>query len=156
MNEEFRNAAIYGDFEVVKKIIKKDKTVVTALDKYRFTVLHDVVAEHSLEMVELLISSGADVNAQNDEGIAPLHLAGYDYIVLALLKHGAILELETNNGETPLSIHAQGIDSEEVMEALLEAGASPLHKNNQGKTPIDIANARNEYEKIKLLQSYVK
>lgn len=156
MNEEFRDAAIYGEINVVNDFIHKDKTVVTATDKYGFTVLHDVIAEHRVEIIELLIFHGANVNAQNDEGIAPLHLAGYDYMVEALLKHGAIIDLESTTGDTPLSNQTAEQDSEEVMEALLKAGANPQHKNKQGDTPIGIANETGEAEKLELLKSYIK
>ena len=154
MNEEFREAAIYGDIDTVEDLLKKDSSLILEKDEYGFTVLHDVAGEDQIEMLNLLIDAGANVNAQNEDGIAPLHLAAYNYIAETLLKAGAILELKTINGETPLYIHSTEEEGEEVMEFLLEAGANPVEGNNQGETPLDVAVSREEPDKVALFKKY--
>ena len=156
MNEEFRNAAIFGDFEKVTRFIKEDSSILSLKDKYGFTVLHDVVGEHYFKMVKLLIESGADVNAQNEDGISPLHLAAYGETVNILIKNGSKIELENTRGETPLYIAASEQDGIDVIAALLDNGANPMHKNTDGVTPIDAARLRGEDDKVKLMNKYIR
>ena len=58
-----------------------------------------------LEVVELLIAAGTDVNVKNRGGQVPLHQAamrGYKEIVELLLAKGADVNAKTDAGETPL------------------------------------------------------
>ena len=155
MNEEFRDAAIYGDFEAVSRFLKEDPDIVNFKDKYGFTVLHEVVGEHYFEMVELLIASGADVNAQNDEGIAPLHLAAYGETVKILIESGAKINIKSTNSETPLYLMASEQDGLDSMVVLLESGADPNIKNSDGETAIEAALSRGESDKVELIRKYI-
>jgi ankyrin repeat protein len=78
------------------------------------TPLSHASQTHSTEMITLLLSYDASVNAQDKEGLAPLHWAflvsprpyyGNDYIeaVKLLLEHGADPMLKDNSGKTPLA-----------------------------------------------------
>ena len=59
----------------------------------------------SVDAVKELLSQGAKVNAQNNNGCTALHWAarnGHTEVVLALLEAGADASLKDKNGETPL------------------------------------------------------
>lgn len=94
-----------------------------------------------LDLVELLIKRGAQVNKA---GWAPLHYAAtYSgtnavAIVRKLLEHHAFVDAESPNRSTPLMMAAQ-YGTETVVQLLLEEGAQPLQKNQQGLTAIDFA-----------------
>lgn len=153
-NEEFNDAAIFGDFEKVNRFLKQDSSIVKAADEYGFTVLHNAVGEHYFEMIELLIKNGADVNAQNDEGIAPLHLASYSETAQILIQSGADIDIKSNKGETPLYLMAAEQDGFEVMVVLLENGANPKLKNSRGETALEAALLRGETDKVNLIKKY--
>jgi ankyrin repeat protein len=76
-------------------------------------------------MVDLLIHAGANVNASNDLGVAPLWLAcvkGNAAIVEKLLRAGANPNAVLPNGETPL-MTASRTGNAGAVEALLAHGA---------------------------------
>jgi ankyrin repeat protein len=71
-----------------------------------WTPLHEAAFGGRKEIVELLISNGADVNAKHDGfGTTPLHRAayrGHKEIVELLIGKGADVNAKNANGETPI------------------------------------------------------
>ena len=70
--------------------------------------IHDAVIGGGLNIanVEVAISSGADVNAKNEEGGTPFHLAaeeGHQQIVELLISKNADINARDNKGKTPLN-----------------------------------------------------
>lgn len=154
MYEEFNDVAVFGEIDKVNELLEGDNSLVNAKDEYGFTVLHNVVGEHNFDMVELLVQKGADVNAQNDEGIAPPHLAAYAENAKILIKNGAKVDIESNLNETPLYVATTEHEDIDVMEVLLENGANPNHKNVRGETPYDAAKLMGYTEKVALIEKY--
>jgi ankyrin repeat protein len=65
--------------------------------------LHKAASIGSVDMVNLLIESGANINAQNILGETPLMLAivkNYEDVIYTLLKNGAKIDIKNNIGET--------------------------------------------------------
>ena len=155
MNQEFRDAAIFGDLDTLRRLQASDAELIHETDKYKFTALHEAVGEHCTEVVRFLLESGANPNAQNDTGHAPLHLAAYPEHVGLLVKHGADLNLQTNDAATPLATHASEQDRADVMLQLLELGADPNMPSDSG-TPLSIAQQRQEYDKVEILSQYLE
>src|SRR5215831_18451243 len=100
------------------------------------------------------IDAGADPNALDKSGVAPLHRAVRQRCagaVDALLRNGAVAGLKNKNGSTPLHLAVQntgkgGTGSPEskamqknIIELLLKAGASPKDKDGRGKTTAQCA-----------------
>jgi ankyrin repeat protein len=150
------DAAVGGEFEKVQMIVSQNPQAVNEKDEYGFTALHGLAGEEYYDIVQVLIEHGADVNAKNDDGITPLHLAAWPEMAEFLIANGADLEARAHGGDTPLMVLAAEADSEDVMKALLEAGADVNARNNQGQSAYDIAESREETDKMELLKRYVK
>ena len=113
--------------------------------------LHLSSVKGAVEFVEKLLNAGANPNATNSYGYAPLHVAataGQTAIVEALLNAGAnpnVVPAEEASaseqtlkycaGMTPLHFAAHGGHAE-VIDALLAAGADANAADGAGVTPI--------------------
>lgn len=86
----------------------------------------DLACEHEqLEIIDLLLEAGADVNQPNRHLERPLHSVcfnGNAIIVQRLLEAGARLDLRDENGETPLTIAIERCH-EDIVKLLLQYGA---------------------------------
>jgi ankyrin repeat protein len=155
--DAFYDAAAMGDRETVESMLADNPELIRASDSMGFTALHGVAGQDEPELAELLIDRGADVSAQNDMGMTPLHIAQYSSVVEVLIRRGADVNARAQNGRTPMHVQAQeGEDTGalEVMEALLTAGAEPNLTDDQGNTPLSFALEREEPEKVKLLRQH--
>ncbi|KAK9423700.1 putative NACHT domain-containing protein [Seiridium unicorne] len=118
-------AAYLGNVLWAKMLISKHARLVSRKDNYGRTPLQWAVSQDHLEMVQLLIDSGAPVNGKDRGSQTALHVAvtGQNKdVVMILLDHGAKLELMTEHGDTPL-IRAIQAHSKELIQILLEHGA---------------------------------
>jgi len=152
--EEFFDAAIYGQTEQVRELLQADPALVRSTDSRGMTVLHVIGQEDNPKMAELLISAGADVHAADEDGATPLFIASKK-LVPVLVKHGADVNARAHDGSTPL--HAWASESDDTgalgsIKALLKAGADPTLVDQQGKTPADHAEERDDKRKVKLLK----
>jgi ankyrin repeat protein len=100
-------------------------------------------------MIEYLIAVGADPNALDDSGVAPLHRAVRTRCceaVGALLEGGAALRMMNKRGSTPLHLAVQNTgrsdsgsieakdQQRQIIELLLQHGARPTDTDANGKT----------------------
>jgi ankyrin repeat protein len=119
--------------------------------------------------VALLLANGADVNAQTDVryvtsyggqshyGESPLTLALQSYyhkeVVELLLTHGADVNVELSNGDTPLSMAIDQNLPHDV-QVLLANGANPDYAIMNGQTAVHRAVIKGRLEILKLLLDY--
>ncbi|CAG9861269.1 unnamed protein product [Phyllotreta striolata] len=109
------------------------------------------------ELVELLISRGADIEHRDKKGFTPLILAataGHEKVVEILLNHNADIEAQSERTkDTPLSLACSG-GRYEVVELLLNRNANKEHRNVSDYTPLSLAASGGYVNIIKLLLSH--
>lgn len=116
-----------GNLDQVKSLLQQSADV-NAVEADGTTALAWAVYNNDVNMVDLLLGSGADgadANAANDYGVTPLHLACTNQnaaIVSKLLKSGADPNLAKWTGETPLMTCA-GTGAVDAVSELLANGA---------------------------------
>ena len=94
-----------------------------------------------LDLFKNLIERGADVNAKNQKGDTPLHLAsanGNEEKALALIAAGADVNIRDSEGDTPLTL-ACGNGHEKIAAALINASADVNARDGDGETPLSAA-----------------
>ncbi|XP_050294137.1 ankyrin repeat and KH domain-containing protein 1-like isoform X2 [Anthonomus grandis grandis] len=109
------------------------------------------------ELVELLISRGADIEHRDKKGFTPLILAataGHEKVVEILLNHNADIEAQSERTkDTPLSLACSG-GRYEVVELLLNRNANKEHRNVSDYTPLSLAASGGYVNIIKLLLNH--
>ena len=87
------------------------------------------------EIVYALLDAGADVNARDRRGTAPMHQAHTLEILKILLDAGANVNVRNEYGSTPL----HGAQTPEIAQALLVAGAQVNVRDEYGFTALHCA-----------------
>ncbi|MBO5285086.1 MAG: ankyrin repeat domain-containing protein, partial [Alphaproteobacteria bacterium] len=123
-----------------------------------FEMLAEKNKREALEMTEMLIEAGADVNERDDFGRTPLMEACKRADVTAvefLLAHGALINLQDKEQKTALMYAAEYAGREsnlQIIKMLLAKGADVNIENALGETALMIASQTEEGEAaIKLL-----
>lgn len=124
------------------------------------TVVHIAALKGHSHLVHQLLNYGLDCNAVDEGGRTPLHLAtmvGHAETVNVLLNRSN-LDL---NVQTPLtsstSLHiACEKDQEAICNLLLDAGAEPFIKDNEGRTALQCVPAGTEHKWNELRKCYAE
>jgi len=136
----FVRAAQDDDLEALAGLIAG--TDVNMRDKRsRTTALEHAVRNANREMVQLLMSSGANANAQDSGGATCLMELGQDAtsdLVWDLVNGGAKVNLKDKSGNTAL-MAAVSSGNLDAVKTLLDAGATVDPKNEDGRTALMLA-----------------
>ena len=105
------------------------------------------------EVIRTLVAAGANIEARDDEGKTPIHIATaqcYDENLRVLIELGANIEARDKEGLSPLMI-AAGETFRQQMKVLLAAGANVHARDHRGRTPLMIAAAESSGAVVELL-----
>ena len=146
-----------GDVEAVQQALMSG-TNVDIRDEEGSTLLMLAAHAGNLPMVNVLLEAGADVNAHNERGWAPLINAAYNAeykrgfaeVVQALIDAGANIEASIGYGVRPLML-AAGYGETAVVEVLLKAGADVLAQNEGGYTALMMVKQKHYIDVVNLL-----
>lgn len=137
-----RAAVKRGHLSLVRTLLDTHSTLRHATDEEGSTLLHYAAYWGQIEVAELLITRGADVNIRNQkQGVTPLHFAaqnGHLPLVELLIKQGADVNATSLLDTTPLH-YAAAYGQRAVAEFLIAQGANVNARTKEGKTPLHAA-----------------
>ena len=154
-------AALAGRHFEVAQVLHRNKSSVEPKGYSGNAPLHSAACYGDLEMVQVLLDYGVDVNAQDRNRDTPLDYASSNghhndaRVARLLIAHGADPNARDMFGVTPL--HRASICGRiEIVRLLIEHGANVVVKDDWGETPLDVARRReHRKEIIKLLSEHV-
>jgi len=150
-----RDACRIGDLERVRSQISSGVSVRSIDEAFERTPLHHAAHTGHAAICELLINSGAQVDAVDIGNQTPMHLAaerGHSSVISVLVKKHANLAARTPVGNVPLHYAAQGNHSgaAAMIVALMREQnllgpsreAYKAFRNNWGESPPEAARSR--------------
>ncbi|KAJ5511656.1 hypothetical protein N7453_003759 [Penicillium expansum] len=127
--DQMQQSALYhairsGDAEIVEELLH-DQPQWNYVDQQRPALI--VSAFDKPDILQLLLNAGADLNTPGPEGWSPIFYAaklGSVHVIQTLLDSGADLHTRDDYGWTPLCIAVDYERDENILQALVEGGAS--------------------------------
>jgi uncharacterized protein len=136
-------------------LAKHPKTVVEFQTAQGETPLMLAAIHNYLELAEVLIERGADVNRK---GWTPLHYAatrGHREMMRLLLSHDAYIDSEADNKTTPLMMAAYAAPPLAV-KLLLEEGADPTLVNDGNASALDLALSKGREQSALYIRAFIE
>jgi len=153
-------AALAGRHFELAQVLHRNKSSVEPRGWGGNTPLHSAAFYGDLEMVQVLLEYGVDVNAKNVYDNTPLQYASKSRfcndprVARLLIAHGADPNIPEMDGFT--SLHGSSITGKiEIVRILIELGANVEVKDDRGRTPLDVASGEQREEIVKLLLEHL-
>ena len=150
-------AALAGRYFELAEVLHRNGSSVDPRGESGNSTLHSAASYGDLEMVQVSLDYGVDINTKNDFDATPLYFAseGDDTAAVQfLLDHGADpnirLRDDLSSGSAPLH-RASASGRVEIARLLVEYGASVEVQDKRGRTPLDVVSGERRDEMIKLL-----
>ena len=149
-------AALAGRHLELAQILHRNGSSVNPWGQWGWTLLGSAANRGDLEMVQVLLDYGVDVDGFNPQDAlrcTPLHNASWGNdprSVRLLLERGANPNVWSTSGSTPLHLASEA-GKIEIARLLVEHGANLEAENVEGRTPLDIASRMQHDEIIELL-----
>ncbi|NXM19594.1 ANKR6 protein, partial [Ploceus nigricollis] len=153
LSERLLVAAYKGQVENVVQLINRGAKV--AVTKHGRTPLHLAAYKGHLQVVQVLLKAGCDLDIQDDGDQTALHRAavvGNTDIIATLIQEGCALDRQDKDGNTALH-EACWHGFSQSAKVLVKAGANVLAKNKAGNTPLHLAcqNSHSQSTRVLLL-----
>ncbi|MDH5744262.1 MAG: ankyrin repeat domain-containing protein [Candidatus Aminicenantes bacterium] len=153
LGNDIHDAVQNGDLTKVKTLISNNKELINMKSEKGLTPLHLAVQNGSQEIVEFLISQGADINAKDSEGNTPLLTAlAFKKTDTAkfLLSKGADVKIKNAQDEPPVILALMhGLN--ELVAPILDSGQDVNERFRGNFTALLMATLTGNKEVIKLL-----
>ena len=153
-------AALAGRHFQLAQVLHRNKSSVEPRSNLEKTPLHSAAYYGDLEMVQVLLEYGVDVDAQSRNRHTPLDFASRNghrndpRVARLLIAHGADPNSRNVFGSTIL--HRASVNGRvEIVRLLIEHGANIEVIDDRGKTPLDIAKEWKYEEIVRLLSEHL-
>ncbi len=153
-------AAENGNLELVKLLLTKYRANPNAIQGAEYggnTILFGAIAREkaSLELIQTLIDSGAEVNQSNNYKFTPLHVLSDQKtrsqdITNLLISHGADVNAKQQDDYTPIMEAAES-DNTDFIKCLHKNNASLNEYEAKGNTALHLAILKGRYNAAKTL-----
>lgn len=144
-----------GSLKAAEALAKAPKVQVDPRNANDETPLMLAALRGHTDLVRTLIARDADVNKT---GWTPLHYAatnGHLAIIQLLIETHAYIDAESPNGTTPLMMAAH-YGTPQAVRLLLDEGADPTLKNQQGLSAIDFAQRGNRKDSAEAIAAAIR
>ena len=144
-----------GAPKTVAYLLKQPSIQIDATNMADETALMLAANANDLASANLLIEAGASVNRPK---WTPLHYAaskGYTGMMRLLIENDAYVDAESPNGTTPLMMAAY-YSSPNAVKLMLEEGADPLLKNQDGQTALDMALVKDKKLSVQYIRAFIE
>lgn len=147
LNNEIIRKVYLGNYEEIKGLIEE---VASLKDSDGRNILFHAILSNNLEFVSAFVDKGVDINCHDKLGWTPLHYAVQIYsleISKFLIEKGANVDSVDNHGNSVLwraVFESKGRG--EIINLLLNNGATKNLKNNYDVSPLELANTISNYE----------
>ena len=144
-----------GAPKTVAYLLKQPGIQIDATNMADETALMLAANANDLASANLLIEAGASVNRPK---WTPLHYAaskGYTGMMRLLIENDAYIDAESPNGTTPLMMAAY-YASPNAVKLVLEEGADPLLRNQDGQTALDMALVKDKKLSAQYIRAFIE
>lgn len=146
-------AAGRGFVDIVNLLLHYDADI-NQISEFGISALHNACSNNNIDIVKILINSGANVNIGIKYANTPIHVAAKyatdPQIFDMLFFHGADIEFRDQNGKTPL-ISACASKNYNGVSRLISYGCDLDTQDNEGHTALMIASRNGCLKIVELL-----
>src|SRR5439155_18991587 len=138
---DIHSATAIGDADYVEKLLKRDPSLGGSSDGRGVPVFQRVVWLNNKKILVMFLDHGVDVDLTDQYGLTALDVAaflGFDELAKLLIERKANVNAASNDGYRPLHFAVRQ-ESLPVVRLLLAAGAKIDVDDNQGRTPLRLA-----------------
>ena len=149
-NSLLSQAAKDSEWVFVEEFLKAGANPNVRIDG-RMPVISQAIVQGQFEILKQLIENGASVNVRYGDMCPILYASRHNRkdMIEFLIKNGACMEVEDEDGDTPL-LTAVKMEFHALSIFLLQRGADPEHRNGEYKRALDYCK---NYEVQKMLKA---
>eukprot|EP01080_Neovahlkampfia_damariscottae_P009878 gene9878-2200_t len=134
IDDIFYETILNQDLKLFLFLIYEEKLNINVhLKKGKSTAIHECVKINNIEMVEILIHEGININSLDSDSRTPLHFSsklGLDDISILLLGNHAIVNIRDNYGYSPLFLALKSHQFDIVPNLILFGGDINFKRDN--------------------------
>ncbi|XP_069097143.1 E3 ubiquitin-protein ligase MIB2 isoform X5 [Pleurodeles waltl] len=131
-------ASLNNHKDVAEILIQEGRCDVNVRNNRNQSSLHLAVTQGHAGLVQLLVREGADVNAEDEDGDAPLHIVLERQQLMSIMAESEGSSLFTKLQASGLLGNMELNVASAIACFLAQAGADINYANHRGKTPLDL------------------